>query len=109
MSSDPNASAIRLYFDCFRTRDRAALEQLLAPDLRHVSPWSTYDSRDVMLDEIWPHVGQTWAVEVRVFGEGADYVAMYKHDGEGSACLAERFRFGADGKICEIRVYPEAS
>ena len=97
-------AAILAYYDAFRTRNRGSLERLLAPDFHHRSPFGEYHDRDLMLDEIWPAVGQTWAVDIELFGEGPVYMVRYRHNVPGSSAMAEYVRF--DGEhIAEIEVY----
>lgn len=95
---------IREYYRCFKDRDRERLRELLAPDFRHISPFGTFDDRDRMLEEIWPHVGKTWATDIEVYGEGPEYLVRYRHEGESQARMAEYVRFDGD-KIAEIEVY----
>ena len=97
-------AAIRAYYDCFKERDREGLERLLTPGFRHVSPFAVYEDRDRMLDEIWPAVGRSWAVDLEIFGSGAEYVTCYRHAGEGATRLAEYIRF-EDDQIAEIKVF----
>jgi hypothetical protein len=97
-------AAIRDYYRCYAERDREGLERLLAPDFHHISPFGLYDNRDRMLDEIWPHVGPTWAVDIRIFGAAPEFMVRYRHAGERTGALAEYIRFDGD-KIAEIEVF----
>lgn len=99
-----HAARIRDHYRCFAERDRAGLERLLVANFRHVSPFGVYDDRDRMLDEIWPHVGRTWAVDVEVFGASPAFMARYRHAGERGGSMAEWIRFEGD-KIAEIEVF----
>jgi hypothetical protein len=99
-----HAALIRDYFRCFAERDRAGLERLLMPKFRHVSPYGIYDDRDWMLDEIWPHVGRTWAVDIEVYGAAPCFMVRYRHAGERSGSMAERIRFEG-ARIAEIEVF----
>ncbi len=96
---------IREYYRCFRERDLETLRGLLTPDFRHVSPFGSYGHRDRMLEEIWPHVGKTWAVDIEIFGDGPEYMVRYRLEGESAARLAEYIRLEGD-RIAEIEVYP---
>ena len=100
--------AIRAYYDCFKHRDRAGLERLLVPGFRHVSPFAVYDDRDRMLDEIWPAVGRSWAVDLEIFGADPEYIVCYRHAGDGARKMAEYIRFEGD-KIAEIKVFVPTS
>ena len=94
--------AIEAYFRAFRERDRGALERLLTPGFAHSSPFGRWDDRDRMLDAIWPSVGQHWAEDVEVYGEGAEYMVRYRHS--TGALMAEHFRFVGE-RIAEVEVY----
>ena len=95
-------AAIESYFRAFRERDRSALEALLTPDFRHSSPYGCFDDRDRMLDEIWPSVGEHWAEDVVIYGDGSEHMVRYRHSTGG--LMAEHFRFEGD-RIAEVEVY----
>ena len=97
-------SAIRAYYDAFRSRDRGSLEDVLKPDMNHRSPFGSYDDRGEMLDAIWPSVGSVWAVELEIFGEGPGYMVRYSHNVDPASTHAEYIRFDGD-RIAEIEVY----
>jgi hypothetical protein len=94
--------AIRDYFRAFRDADRAALERLLLPDFRHISPWGVYEERDPMLDEIWPSVGQHWAEDITIYGGGPDYLVRYRHS--TGMNFVEHLRFEGD-RIAQVEVF----
>lgn len=97
--------SIRAYFNCFRELDRATLRGLLADDFRHLSPFGEFHDPDQMIEAIWPQVtGKVWADDIRIFGDGPDYVVQYRHAGESAGKLAEYFRFDGE-RISEIIVY----
>lgn len=95
---------IRSYFQALKHGDRAHLEQLLAPNLRHVSPSGVLRDRDSMLDQIWPTVGTAWAEELEIFGNGPGYMVRYRMEGESSGSIAEYLLFEGHS-IVEIHVY----
>jgi hypothetical protein len=99
-----HAALIRDYYRCFAERDRTRLEQLLAADFRHVSPFGVHDNRDRMLDAIWPHVGRTRATDIEVFGAAPCFMVRYRHAGERGGSMAEWIRFEGE-KIAEIEVF----
>lgn len=95
---------IRDYFDCYRTRDRARLRALLAPDFHHLSPFGEWTERDAMLDAIWPSVtGEVYADAIEIFGDGPEYMVRYRHAGS-PAHIAEHFRLDGDS-IAAVEVY----
>ena len=95
-------NSIRAYFQAFRDADRGSLERLLVEDFRHISPWGVHEQRDRMLDEIWPSVGQHWAEDIAIYGEGPDYLVRYRHS-TGTA-MVEHFRFEGE-RIAEVEVF----
>lgn len=101
--------AIERYYLAYRDRDRESLRSLLAPDFHFVSSFGEYRDRDAMLDEIWPAVGQTWAVNLRIFGDGPEFVVLYEHENtpelkQPPMSMAEYVRF-EDDKIAAIEVF----
>jgi hypothetical protein len=98
--------AIHEYYRCFRDRDLEGLRALLAPDLLHVSSFGLHTDRDWMLEEIWPSVGQSWARNVAVFGDGDEYMVRYEVEARDrpSSSMAEYVRFVGD-RIAEIEVF----
>jgi hypothetical protein len=100
---------VERYYLAFRERDRESLRALLTPGFRLVSGYGEFRGRERMLDEIWPTVGKTWAVNLRIFGDGPELVALYEHAPTEAAerpphSMAERFRFEGD-RIAEIEVF----
>lgn len=73
-------AVIERYYRAFRERDLNALRSLLTPDFHFVSSFGEYRERDAMLEAIWPAVGQTWARDIRVFGDGPEFVVLYEHE-----------------------------
>ena len=95
-------TAIHSYYKAFRERDRPALERLLTPDFYHSSAFGVFKGRDSMLDAIWPSVGQHWAEDIEIYGDGPGYMVRYRHS--TGADMAEYFRFTGD-RIAEIHVF----
>jgi len=101
--------AIERYYSAYRERDRERLQSLLTPNFHFVSSFGEYRDRDAMLDEIWPAVGRTWATNIRVFGDGPEFVVLYEHENtpgleQPPMSMAERIRFEGD-KIAAIEVF----
>jgi len=102
-------AAIRRYYDAFRTRDLEGVRTLLTPDFHFVSGFGEFRARDAMLDQIWPSVGQTWARDLRVFGDGPEFVVLYQHENAAGVerppmRMAEYLRFDGE-RIAEVEVY----
>jgi hypothetical protein len=101
--------AIERYYQAYRDRDRESLRSLLTPDFHFASSFGEYNDRDAMLDEIWPGVGQSWATNLRVFGNGPDFVVLYEHENapgvqRPAMTMAEYVRFEGD-RIAAIEVF----
>ncbi len=100
---------IRRYYRAYRDRDRESLRSLLAPKVRFLSSFGEYGERDAMLDEIWPAVGQSWATNLRILGQGPEFVVLYEHENapgveRPAMSMAEYVRFEGD-RIAEIEVF----
>jgi hypothetical protein len=101
--------AIKRYYGAYRDRDRETLRLLLTSNFHFVSSFGEYSDRDAMLDEIWPAVGQTWATNLRIFGQGPEFVVLYEHEHapgieRPGMSMAEYIRFEG-GQIAEIEVF----
>ena len=101
--------AIERYYRAFRERDLDTLRSLLTPDFHFVSSFGEYRGRDDMLDAIWPAVGQTWATNLRVFGDGPEFVVLYEHEnapgvGRPPMHMAEHLRFQGE-RLAAIEVF----
>ena len=102
-------AAIERYYRAYRDRDRDTLESLLTPDFRFVSSFGEYRDRDSMLDDIWPGVGQAWATDLQVFGQGPEFVVVYEHETAPAVDrprmrMAEYVKFRGE-RIAEIEVF----
>lgn len=85
-------------------KKREPLNELLHDNLTFISSYSTYDNRDRMLDEIWPHVGINKVRELQIFGNGNEFMVKYKLTGQRSSTMAEYIKFKGV-KIASIEVY----
>lgn len=102
-------NAIKRYYRAYRDRDRETLRSLLTASFHFVSSFGEYRDRDAMLDDIWPAVGQTWATNLRIFGDGPEFVVLYEHANtpalkQPPMSMAEYVRFEGD-RIAEIEVF----
>lgn len=102
---DPTA-LIRDYYRSLQHRDRERLNEILASNLTFSTPFGHDDDRDEWLDEIWPDVGERYAVNLEVFGGPTEFMVRYQHapGGEQAPHLAEFVRLEG-GRIVEIEVY----
>lgn len=100
---------IERYYRAYRERDRESLRSILTPNFHFISSFGEYRDRDTMLDEIWPAVGQTWATNIRCFGDGPELVVLYEHENapglqQPPMSMAEYVRFDGE-QIEEIEVF----
>ena len=99
-------STIEEYFRCFRERDQEPLHTILTPQFHHISSWAEYTDREEMLAQIWPMVGNSWATNLRIFGDGPEFMVRYRLESRErpAAEMAEYIRFDGD-QIAEIEVF----
>ena len=100
---------IERYYRGFRDRDVEAVRATLTAEFHFTSPFGEFRGRDMMLDSIWPSVGQSWATNLSIFGEGPEYVVIYEHETAPGAQrppmrMAEYLRFDGD-LIASIEVF----
>lgn len=102
-------TAIHQYYRAFRERDREALRSALTPDFHFVSAFGEFHARDAMLEAIWPSVGQAWASNLRIFGDGPEFVVLYEHETLPGAerppmAMAEHLRFEGP-RLARVEVF----
>jgi hypothetical protein len=102
-------TAIEKYYRAYRDRDRESLRKLLTPDFRFRSSFGDYHERDLLLESIWPEVGQSWATGLRIFGDGPEFMVLYEHENAAGVDrprlrMAEYVRFEGEC-IAEVEVY----
>lgn len=97
---------IKHYYQAFQDADKEALRATLTVDLNHISDFKIYTNRDDMIEEIWPSVGKTRAVDLQIFGTYPEYMVRYKVTGAEKPArnMSEYIRFNGD-KITEIEVF----
>src|SRR5688572_20179024 len=105
-----NRSAIiEQYYRGFRERDIDAVRGALTEDFKFVSSFGGFDGRESMLDAVWASVGQSWAVDLRIFEQGDEYVVLYHHENAPGVTrppmsMAEHLTFNGD-RISRIEVF----
>lgn len=101
------ADLIRACFRAYETKDRSALESLLADDLTFSSPVDDNIDRETYFQRCWPNSEHLKSFEIeKILMEGNEAIVRYKattHDGQ-SFRNVECFTI-ADDKICRIEVY----
>jgi hypothetical protein len=101
-----NRAVIVEYYRCYRERDLEALRAILTADFRHTSSFGVYAGRDAMLAEIWPAVGQSWARDLQIIGDGPEFVARFVVESKQRppVRMAEYIRFEGD-RVAEVETY----
>jgi hypothetical protein len=89
--------------------DRELLRSILTPEFHHVRRFGEWRDRDAMIEAIWPTVGQSWAVNLEIFGDAGEFMVRYQHEhlagtAQPAMRMAEFIRFVGD-RIAEIEVY----
>lgn len=92
------------YYRCFAEMDREPLNRILTEDFQHRSPFGDYEGRDAMLDTIWPTVGNSKAVDIKIFGEGDTYMVKYRVTGAYEKSMAEYIEF-REGRMSYVEVF----
>ncbi|MGF1670907.1 MAG: hypothetical protein ACFCU6_10685 [Balneolaceae bacterium] len=94
------------YYLSYKKRDRDKLRNILTPGFRHISEFAVHTDRDRMIEEIWPHVGQSWSEDLQIFGDYPEFMVRFKVVGgdRPSRSMAEYIRFEGD-KIAEVEVF----
>lgn len=101
------ADLVRQCFDAYRTRDRAAIEALLADDPVFVSPYDDNIGRAEYFARCWPNAERIRAHHIETIVEGADeaFVVYECELNSGDRFRnVERFVFDGD-RIARIEVY----
>jgi hypothetical protein len=94
------------YYRCYRDRDLEALRAILTANFCHISSFAEYTDRDAMLAAIWPAVGQSWARDLQIIGDGSEFVARFVVESKERPPqrMAEYIRFEGD-RITEVETY----
>jgi ketosteroid isomerase-like protein len=104
-----HAATIRACFEAYRTKDRAAIEALLAPDLRFTSPYDDAIDRKTYFERCWPNSARFIEhVVERIVADGDDAAFVtYLARVEGGAAFrnTEYMTFDAEGRIRTVHVY----
>lgn len=102
------AEIVRVCYAAYETKDRAALEALLAPDFTFTSPLDDCISRDVYFDRCWPNSQHLDRFEIeKLFAEDNEVFAQYRAfpSGGGAPFRNTEFFTLRDGQITHVDVY----
>jgi ketosteroid isomerase-like protein len=106
MLHDPIAIA-RACYEAYISKDRAAIEALLAPDFHFTSPFDNHIDRTTYFKRCWPLSEIVKSYDfIRLAFDGANVYVTY----EGQTVDGERFRNTEimtilDGRITDVEVY----
>lgn len=102
------AEIVRACYAAYETKDRAALDALLAPDFTFTSPLDDCISRDVYFARCWPNSEHLGRFEIeKLFAEGNEVFAQYRAFPRGGGAPFRNTEFFTlrDGQITHVDVY----
>jgi ketosteroid isomerase-like protein len=102
-----NRDLARQMFEAYEARDRAFVEQLLAPDFTFTSPYDDRIDRDAYFERCWPNSGSIGKFHFIAFAESGDSVfVLYRCDTmSGSSFRNTECLTFAGGKLKSVEVF----
>jgi ketosteroid isomerase-like protein len=104
--TDP-AELARRCFESYQTKDRAAIEALLADDFTFTSPYDDHIDRQTYFERCWPNAGTFDRFELlHVIAHGERCWVTYEGHGKAGRWFrnTEMFRIAGD-QIAEVEVF----
>ena len=107
MTTETNLAVARACYEAYVTKDRSALEGLIAADFHFTSPLDNRLDRATYFERCWPNSARTEGFEfIHLVPDGDRVFVTY----EGRATGGQRFRNTEiltlrDGKVVEAEVY----
>jgi ketosteroid isomerase-like protein len=107
MQSDSNVAIVRAVFEAYGTKDRSALEPLIAADFHFTSPLDNRIDRTVYFERCWPNSERLEGFDfIHLVPDGDRVFVTY----EARAVGARRFRNTEiltlrGGQVIEVEVY----
>ena len=107
MAENDVEDVIRRCYRAYETKDRAALEPLIAEDFTFTSPWDDHIGRDVYFERCWPNSERIKKFNLeKVFVQGNEAFAMYEMvPVEGRSFRNTEFFRVEGGQVREVQVY----
>lgn len=101
-----NLTIIRKYYQSFADKDRKTLESILAPDLKFISSYASYNNSKEMLEAIWQHVleNENTLRNLEIFENENQYMVMYELETPEIVWMSEYLNID-NGFISEIKVF----
>jgi len=107
LSADAVADLARRCFETYQTKDRAALDQLLAADFTFTSPYDDHIDRATYFERCWPNAGTFDRFEIlHVVVEGERCWVVYEGRSKTGSWFrnTEMLRIAGD-KIASVEVF----
>ena len=105
MAKDISAIA-RAAYDSYVTKDRAALEALIAKDFRFTSPLDNGLNRESYFAICWPNSANIQRMEiVQIVEHGEKVFVNYEGNSKQARFRNTEILTVRDGQICEVEVY----
>jgi ketosteroid isomerase-like protein len=107
MQSNSNVATVRAVFEAYGTKDRSALEPLIAADFHFTSPLDNRIDRTVYFERCWPNSERLEGFDfIHLVPDGDRVLVTY----EASAVGGRRFRNTEiltlrGGQVIEVEVY----
>lgn len=107
MAQNNVEEVIRRCYQAYETKNRDALETLIADDFTFTSPWDDHINRDVYFERCWPNSDRIKKFNLeRVFVQGNEAFAKYELvPVEGKSFRNTEFFRVEDGQVKEVQVY----
>jgi len=107
MTSHDVSTLARAAYAAYETKDRAALEALLAPDFTFSSPQDDHIDRATYLQRCWPFSEKVKSFRIeRLFAQGDEAFVQYACQPKSGAAFRNTELFRAKGgKLAEVTVY----
>lgn len=107
MNKDGNIAIARACYEAYATKDRSAIEPLIAADFHFTSPLDNRINRATYFERCWPNSERIEAFDfIHLLPDGNRVFVTY----EGHAVTGRRFRNTEilsfrDGQIVDVEVY----
>jgi ketosteroid isomerase-like protein len=102
-----NSDLARKMFQAYETRDRAFVEQLLAPDFTFTSPYDDHIGRDAYFERCWPNSESIAKFHFVAIAESGDSVLVLYQCAtkSGSSFRNTECLTFTDGKLNAVEVF----
>jgi ketosteroid isomerase-like protein len=107
MPSDNNVAIVRAVFEAYSTKDRSALEPLIAADFHFTSPLDNRINRTVYFERCWPNSERLEGFDlIHLVPDGDRVFATYEARASGGRRFRNTELFTLrGGQVVEVEVY----